>query len=85
MRRLDPGDQLGRYKILKRLGAGAMGEVYLAEDPQIGRQIALKTVRVEEGRANEHAKDSPEEVKPAQHVDVQPHRRSTLRFCPVPF
>ncbi len=30
-----------------------MGEVYLAEDPQIGRQLAIKTVRVEEGRPQE--------------------------------
>ncbi len=53
MQRLEEGGQLGRYQILKRLGAGAMGEVFLAEDPQIGRQVALKTVRVEEGRAKE--------------------------------
>jgi serine/threonine protein kinase len=38
--------QLGRYQILGRLGAGAMGEVYLAEDPQIDRKLAIKTVRV---------------------------------------
>jgi len=53
MKRLEQGDQLGRYLILKRLGAGAMGEVYLAEDPQIGRHVALKTVRVEDGRVKE--------------------------------
>jgi tRNA A-37 threonylcarbamoyl transferase component Bud32 len=53
VQRLEEGGQLGRYQILKRLGAGAMGEVFLAEDPQIGRRVALKTVRVEEGRAKE--------------------------------
>ncbi len=53
MGRLAAGSRLGRYVIVRPLGAGAMGEVYLAEDPQIGRQLALKTVRVEEGRPHE--------------------------------
>ncbi len=53
MKQLAAGDRLGRYEILRRLGAGAMGEVYLAEDPQIGRRVAIKTVRVEEGKAQE--------------------------------
>ena len=47
------GGRLGRYQILRMLGAGAMGEVYLAEDPQIGRRVAIKTVKIEEGRPNE--------------------------------
>ncbi|HET9225265.1 MAG TPA: protein kinase [Thermoanaerobaculia bacterium] len=37
---------VGRYKILGFLGAGAMGEVYLAEDPHIERKLAIKTVRL---------------------------------------
>lgn len=47
------GGRLGRYQILRLLGAGAMGEVFLAEDPQIGRRVAIKTVKIEEGRPNE--------------------------------
>ena len=37
---------VGRYRILSFLGAGAMGEVYLAEDPHIERKLAIKTVRL---------------------------------------
>jgi eukaryotic-like serine/threonine-protein kinase len=43
---LDGGSSVGRYRIEKFLGAGAMGEVYLALDPQIDRRLAIKTVRL---------------------------------------
>ena len=36
--------RLGRYRIDKPLGHGAMGTVYLGHDPQIGRQVAIKTM-----------------------------------------
>ena len=39
--------KLGRFDILKRLGQGAMGEVYLGLDPAIGREVALKTIHRE--------------------------------------
>ena len=37
---------LGRYEIIDELGKGAMGLVYLARDPLIGRQLAIKTFNV---------------------------------------
>ena len=39
---LPPGAQVGRYRIERRLGCGAMSEVYLAIDDSLGRRAAIK-------------------------------------------
>ena len=41
------GTQLGRYRLLNLIGSGNMGEVYLAEDTQLNRQVAIKIMRSE--------------------------------------
>jgi len=36
--------RIGKFEILKCLGKGAMGEVFLGKDPALGREVAIKTI-----------------------------------------
>ena len=42
-------ERIGRYQIVRELGRGAMGVVYLAHDPAIDRDVAIKTVAIGRG------------------------------------
>src|SRR5436309_7964387 len=44
---LSVGTKLGRYEIRSKIGAGGMGEVYLAQDTKLDRKVALKILPAE--------------------------------------
>jgi len=51
----EPGSRIGRYTIESTLGQGGMGKVYLARDPVIGRNVALKVITIRPDLSDEEA------------------------------
>ncbi|MCU1349226.1 MAG: protein kinase, partial [Acidobacteria bacterium] len=66
--------KLGRYEIVRELGKGAMGIVYLAKDPLIGRLVALKTIRTAAHADDDEAKEFQQRfIREAQAAGILNH------------
>ena len=62
------GASIGRYEIEALVGKGAMGVVFLARDPQLGRRVALKTYEVPEGISREAVQEFEERLLREAHA-----------------
>ena len=65
-----PGDEVGRYRILGQLGRGAFGIVYLADDPQLHRQVAVKIPHL---KGQQHASKQDSALREARLVAQLEH------------
>src|SRR5881628_204194 len=66
---LAAGTKLGRYEIRSKIGEGGMGEVYLAEDTQLGRRVAIKLLRPETTSDEDARKRLVREARAAATLD----------------
>jgi len=74
--RLAAGTRVGRYELLKVLGEGGMGIVYLARDPELDRKLAIKSLRGEAWQATpkmrERLRREAQALAQLQHPNVIP-------------
>src|SRR5438046_72670 len=63
------GTKLGRYEIRSQLGAGGMGEVYLAQDTKLDRKVALKILPAEVAAHPDRMKRFVQEAKAASALN----------------
>src|SRR5688572_13037524 len=66
---IPPGTRFGRYAIRSLLGAGGMGEVYLAEDTQLDRTVAIKFLPAESVADEQARRRLIREAKAAATLD----------------
>ncbi len=50
--------RLGRFEIVREIGKGAMGQVFLANDPKIERKVAIKTIVLPPGTSEDEARET---------------------------
>jgi hypothetical protein len=80
---LSPGDRCGHYQIVRMLGAGGMGQVYLAEDVDLGTPAALKFVSDELLQSAEARTRLHREAVRAAQLRYHPHIATVLQFMDV--
>jgi eukaryotic-like serine/threonine-protein kinase len=72
------GLQLGKYRLVRLIGSGGMGDVYMGEDARLSRQLAIKVMRAEvspypdEDAVKEAARLFQREMKAIARLD-HPH------------
>src|SRR6476659_341431 len=76
---LAPRKRIGRYEICSQLGAGGMGEVYLAHDTKLDRKVALKILKIpvssdsrsgsDDKKRNDHLRRFVQEAKAASALN----------------
>src|SRR5437762_14324122 len=66
---LSSGTRLGRYEIRSRLGEGGMGEVYLAQDTRLGRNVALKILPTDATSDHQRVRRFTQEAKAASALN----------------
>jgi len=64
-----PGARVYRYQIVSLLGAGGMGEVYLAQDTRLGRKVALKFLPPHFTRDRERVRRFAQEAQAASALN----------------
>ena len=67
--KLSPGQRMGHYQIINLIGEGGMGEVYLAEDVLLGRQVALKLLPAEFTRDLQRVRRFQQEARAASALN----------------
>jgi hypothetical protein len=66
---LDPGQRFAHYKVLRQIGVGGMGEVYLAQDEKLDRRVAIKILNERFGKNDSHLQRFIREAKSASALN----------------
>ena len=64
------GGAIGRYELIEKLGAGAMGVVWRANDPKLGREVALKLLRLPDASLTERLVREARSMAQVSHPNV---------------
>ncbi len=68
-RKLETGKCFGHYEIIEQIGAGGMGEVYLAQDKKLDRQVAVKILSEKFSRDESNLQRFVSEAKAASALN----------------
>jgi hypothetical protein len=80
---LSPGDMCGHYRIVRFLGSGGMGQVYVAEDVKLGTPAALKFVADDLLESPDARARLQREAARAAQLRFHPHIATVLEFMEI--